>query len=277
MLLNAYSGGGEGLLGVRVVSAGHIFAEKGRRIQRPNGREDWLLFYVAKGAEEFSLGVTAVGTEGSFVLFRPHERQEHVCVSDKTSEFYYVHFHAPQAFGALGLESSTLYQSKLSTGVCDLFGEIITELQCKHFCYEQICVAKLLTLLALLARRSADTDNPYSRYEAQISFVIQQMSREYASDRSLEEYAAMCRMSKFHFTRTFKAITGCSPMEYRNDLRIEHAKDLLEDVDVPIAEIGARTGYSSASYFCDAFKKRVGISPLRYRNQVTAGGTPHDE
>ena len=68
--------------------------------------------------------------------------------------------------------------------------------------------------------------------------------------------------------RVFKEITGVSPLEYRNKIRIDHAKELLEDDSIPVGEVGALVGYASASYFCDAFKKRTGYSPIQYRQMI---------
>ena len=53
MIYNAYQDTNEGIGGGSVVSCGHIFAQKGRKIDRPSGRPDFLLFYVAKGKEHF--------------------------------------------------------------------------------------------------------------------------------------------------------------------------------------------------------------------------------
>ena len=92
MLYNAYQDSSSGIGGVSVVSCGHIFAKKGRRIDRPMGREDYLLFYVVKGKEHFVFDREAVASEGSFVLFRPHESQRHVYKENKKGEFYYIHF-----------------------------------------------------------------------------------------------------------------------------------------------------------------------------------------
>ena len=91
------------------------------------------------------------------------------------------------------------------------------------------------------------------------------MNKEYQQERSLKDYAALCHMSKFHFTRVFKEITGRTPLEYRNKIRLDHAKELLTDTSYSIGEIGRRVGYSSNIYFCDAFKKRYGISPTAYK------------
>ena len=57
-------------------------------------------------------------------------------------------------------------------------------------------------------------------------------------------------------------------LDYRNIIRINHAKELLKDTNNPISEIAENAGYSSASYFCDAFRKKVGVSPSEYRKKA---------
>ena len=88
---------------------------------------------------------------------------------------------------------------------------------------------------------------------------------ELVDEEISDDYAKLAKMSKFHFLRVFKEITGVSPVEYKNKVRIEHAKELLEDTNLGIGEIGISLGFSSSSYFCDAFKNKVGISPTQYR------------
>ena len=51
MIWNAYSEEKVRNFGLNVKSCGHIFAKNGREINRPQGRGDWLLFYVFKGCE----------------------------------------------------------------------------------------------------------------------------------------------------------------------------------------------------------------------------------
>lgn len=268
MNFNAYQDTNIGIAGVSVVSCGHIFAHKGRKIDRPTGRPDFLLFYVAKGKEHFFLDKKAVVDEGSFIFFRPFEKQEHVYLEDKTGEFYYVHFNAPSDFDLFGFESSKVYNSKPGTAVCDIFEEIISELQNKQPAYERFCVSKLFTLLSLLERKTKKEYSAQRRYFDKISFVIQKMNKEYNVNYTLEDYAKMCRMSKFHFIRVFKDITGVSPIEYRNTIRIDHIKEQLEDTNIPISEIAENAGFTSSSYFCDTFKKRLGVSPSQYRKEL---------
>lgn len=265
MNFSAYQNTNNGIAGVSIVSSGHIFAQKGRKIDRPNGRSDYLLFYVAKGKELFFLENEMVADEGSFIFFRPFEKQEHIYLENITGEFYYVHFNAPDDFDLFGFESSVVYASKPSVKVRDIFEEIISELQTKQPAYEMICVSKLFNIISLLIRKTEKESAPQGRYFDKISFVIQNMNKEYQNNYTLDEYAKMCNMSKFHFLRIFKDITGTSPLEYRNKIRLDHARELLEDTNIPINEISRAVGYSANTYFCDAFKAKIGVSPSQYR------------
>lgn len=267
MIFNAYQDTSTNLFGISVVSSGHIFAQQGRTISRPNGRQDYLLFYVAKGTEHLFLDTEIKLNEGSFVIFRPFEKQIHSQKSSKISEFYYIHFNAPDDFDLFGLESSVAYFNKPSSKIVDLFEEIINELQSKQPLYENLCVTKLFNIIFLLKRKCEKASDPLGQYTDKISFIIQKMNKEYEKNYSLEDYAKMCCMSKYHFLRVFKDITGYSPIEYRNSLRLEHAKELLCDTDNTIDEISMSVGYTSNAYFCNTFKLKFNMPPSQYRKK----------
>lgn len=266
MKFNSYANQSEHTLGYKINSCGHIFAQSGRIIDRPEGRNDWLLFYISKGSEKFTLNTIVTANEGSFILYKPNERQKHECISKSTSEFYYVHFTVDESLFDFNIKSSTLYQVEPSTDICNMFEKIIKETQGKRFHYHKLCVLQLLTLLTTLERKLAHETEEETRYDDKMAYIIQLMNLEYQNPRSLEEYAELCNMSKYHFLRVFEETTGYTPIVYRNQIRIERAKTLLEDTSLPIQEIAASLGYSSATYFCDAFKKAVGMSPKKFRD-----------
>jgi LacI family transcriptional regulator len=65
--------------------------------------------------------------------------------------------------------------------------------------------------------------------------------------------------------RRFRQQLGRSPKQEQMRLRIARARELLEDTDLGIAEIGQRIGYEEAKYFIHVFKQQTGTTPLRYR------------
>ena len=72
-------------------------------------------------------------------------------------------------------------------------------------------------------------------------------------------------MSRGHFQRKFKAITGQNPNEYIRITRLNTAAELLLNKDISIKEIADITGFGSQSYFCTLFLKQFNISPKQYR------------
>jgi transcriptional regulator GlxA family with amidase domain len=70
--------------------------------------------------------------------------------------------------------------------------------------------------------------------------------------------------------RRFRAATGHSLLEYVQNLRIEHAKHLLESGATPVDEISAQAGYGDASFFRRLFKRLTGLAPAQYRRQFRA-------
>jgi AraC-like DNA-binding protein len=97
---------------------------------------------------------------------------------------------------------------------------------------------------------------------------IEYMHDNFARDLPLGEIAAAAYLSEYHFARLFKRITGVTPHAYLASIRIEHARRLLVESDLSIAEVGARVGYQSASHFGKIFRETTGAPPTAYRGRL---------
>lgn len=76
-------------------------------------------------------------------------------------------------------------------------------------------------------------------------------------------------MSKYHLIREFKKKFGTTPMKYHELQRMERAKELLKNTDMPIKKIGESLGYFDDIYFSRVFKKNCGTSCSYYRKTTT--------
>ena len=100
------------------------------------------------------------------------------------------------------------------------------------------------------------------RLRRAIEFMHDHCGREL----SLREIAEAAYVSEFHFARLFKKITGQTPHNYLATVRVEKARRLLAETDLPITEIGARVGYSSQSHFTKVFREATGATPKAFRD-----------
>ena len=267
MIFNSYAEQREELAGMRLVSCGHIFAKPQREIFRPAGREDWLLFYVAREQETFFIDGTVTADAGSFILFAPGETQHHIYQGTKTAEFYYVHFQCRALPAHISLETSRVYPLTPQQQFSAVFEEIIEQTMQKRPHYEMLCITRLLYLLVQIQRESDGMEDAAGGRWRSVAHAIQHMNKYCDSNLRLKDYADMYCMSKYYFLRVFKQVTGVTPLEYRSRIRIEHAKELLEDSSLSVFEIGETLGYTSPAYFSGAFKKVTGMSPMAYRSR----------
>jgi YesN/AraC family two-component response regulator len=63
-------------------------------------------------------------------------------------------------------------------------------------------------------------------------------------------------------------MTGSTPRDYLNKLRVNESKNLMKNSEYRINEIGEMVGFSDASYFTKVFKKIEGVTPFQYRTRM---------
>ncbi|MBQ8894289.1 MAG: AraC family transcriptional regulator [Clostridia bacterium] len=88
-----------------------------------------------------------------------------------------------------------------------------------------------------------------------------------AKDFTLDFFAQKFKITKTYFSRLFHESIGVSFKRYLTDLRMEYAKRLLEEDELPIIDVGYECGFNTPSQFVRAFKKTVGKTPSEYRIQ----------
>lgn len=84
---------------------------------------------------------------------------------------------------------------------------------------------------------------------------------------TLPEAAACMYVSKNHFCALFKKRFGCTFLSYINKMRLNEAKRLLSETDLPISQIQEAAGFSQAKQFYISFRRENGITPLEYRRK----------
>lgn len=103
--------------------------------------------------------------------------------------------------------------------------------------------------------------------------ILNYIDRNIKSGISLDQAAEYANMSSYYFSRVFKKITGVNFITYVTDCKIEVAREMLVDTDMPVISIAYELSYSEANYFSKAFKRKVGMTPTEYREIYCGGKT----
>jgi AraC family transcriptional regulator len=115
------------------------------------------------------------------------------------------------------------------------------------------------------AERGRDGALPRGRLRA----VVEYVEGHLAAAPSLDQLAAVARLSPYHFARQFKAATGLPPHQYVIARRVDRARDLLRaEADPSLADVAASVGFSDQSQFCHHFKRIVGVTPGQFRKSA---------
>ncbi|PSL05437.1 AraC family transcriptional regulator with amidase-like domain [Haloactinopolyspora alba] len=99
----------------------------------------------------------------------------------------------------------------------------------------------------------------------ELAAVRDWMLANLAHHHTLDTLAQRAHISRRTFTRRFRDETGTSPLTWLTSARIDRARELLEETNVPIERIGDLSGIGSPAALRAAFRQHLGTSPRQYR------------
>ena len=264
-----------------------------------------IMYVVTEGKLELKVnGKLIVLTKGDVYIFDKGDYQE--AVSDSFCEYYYIHFR-PSDIEKLEITDKECMQlvaeKEANFRKCEFYRE-----ECYDFLYVylpqhlHIESASLYEyVLNVLKNNTLSTLTPgtksiENRFLASVEvekilfrlektkMIVQDnaqrvarkisdyIDENYYRNISGEDVAKAVFLNFDYANRVFVKVTGKSIIKYRNSVRLQHAKALIQATAKPMREIAAEVGFENAHYFSRIFKKEEGITPSEYRNKNTGGG-----
>ena len=92
------------------------------------------------------------------------------------------------------------------------------------------------------------------------------MEENYAQKLTLGLVAEKTYVSQWHLSKLLNKHEGRNFSEILNQIRVEHAKELLREMQLRIADISKMVGFTDVAHFSRVFKKLEGLSANEYRN-----------
>jgi two-component system, response regulator YesN len=101
-----------------------------------------------------------------------------------------------------------------------------------------------------------------------IELIELYIKNNYKNNLTIADIASNLHFSSDYLSRVYKKSTGCSPLKYLINLRVNEAKKiLLSNTEMSIKAVGEYVGYDDQYYFSRIFKKIAGLYPSEYRSQ----------
>lgn len=213
--------------------AGNVFtANSGDIIYVPTGSE-----YTVMISDEQSKNAHTIGI--NFKMFDEHNEQ--IVLSDNIKIFH--------------------LSSNKSISI--LFNQAIVHDAIQSFAMKKIL---LLEIICALASHAIQKNIPKTIIDA-----LNYLSDHIEENPSVKQLAKLCNISEVYFRKQFKCCMGMTPIQYRNLIRLDKARSLLEYGEISVQEISDILGYSTVSHFIKEFRNHYDSSPLQYRKQFRDG------
>ena len=137
----------------------------------------------------------------------------------------------------------------------------------KHRSIDYFELQKLyLRQLLIYIKRYRIKEKPFELSESYklIQNCATYICENYHLDLTLDLLSKKYALSRSHFSKLFKQVTGVGLNEYINITRISAAQNMLSKSNLSITEVASACGFNDSNYFAAVFKKIKGITPKKY-------------
>ena len=131
--------------------------------------------------------------------------------------------------------------------------------------FEEIALEMAGAVIQVASDTRRGSPSAESRDRARIARVLRQMESSFAQPHTLASLARIAGLSRYHFLRTFKCVTGITPHQWLLRARLRDAAQRLARRADAVTEIALDTGFEDLSNFIRSFRAEFGVSPRRYR------------
>ncbi|MEI7881157.1 MAG: AraC family transcriptional regulator [bacterium] len=248
--------------------------EDGAPYQWKHGRvlRDYSLVYITQGAGVFRVrGARPLQVSaGDVLLIRPEVWHDYAPTPETGWKEYWMMFNGRQAEKLISQVELPLRAPLLHFGVDEslhhLFTQMLEVAEAMPPFAGVIHTGLVLQMAALIQSRFQLQKEQGGREESFVRQAKQQLAGALEQPVDMQTLAHSLGVSYPHFRRVFKTSTGLPPQQYLLNLRINRAKQLMEEPGVKLSEVARRAGFDDSYYFSRVFKQKTGIPPSQWRH-----------
>lgn len=234
-------------------------------------RDKYILHYILSGEGALHLDgqILPVHEKQAFII-PPGVLGYYQASLDNPWHYIWVQFHGPKASEMLhkaGLNRKTpiFTPKEFCPEIEDCLEQIII-----NPWQEYACVGNFYQFFQLLIDHSSNPPRAKQKADAGLEYVrsvIHYISEKYSEPVHIQDIANYCGLDRAYLSKLFRDATGFTPQRYLINFRINKAKQLLAETDLPIQHVSYSVGYNDPLAFSKFFKQETGMPPTKWREQ----------
>lgn len=242
-----------------IISVNNILSTTGKSSERKS-RACWALLIKYEGETIYSCNGKQLKSNIESIAILP-EGSCYNWVCTKQGRYIVVEFEAN-----LSSENILILPTKKSEHIFKFFKDLEKVWMLKHPFYKLKSINLVYNILTTLLEQ-VNNYLPYDKKE-KIRPALDYIAENYNKPITNDELAELLGISTVYFRKLFTKITGTSPINYIQQLRINKAKEMLKSDYSKISLISEEVGYSSIYHFSKMFRQITGYSPTEYAKRL---------
>ncbi|MRM88572.1 AraC family transcriptional regulator [Faecalicatena contorta] len=158
-----------------------------------------------------------------------------------------------------------LYQTLLSCAASYFSSSAHNAIKCSSLLLEAIYQLLTSTKYTIASEKESATAKNNSK---RLNRITDYISEHYMEHIALQDIAGLENITTYHASHFITQMLGISFQEYLNNIRFEHAFQLISKSDLPILDVCLETGFSSSRYLNQMFMRNLGCSVKEYRKKL---------
>lgn len=243
-----------------------------------HGHTDWEILIVLQGEILHQInGTSTLLTPGMGCLIGPEDIHSFTYPKQQKNNFQGVCMLARDFYmqDFLKMYSLTLYEEilthknplyfSISRNSLEKYTDILLSVQNYNYnekthCQQQCNIVFTYLLLKLLEQQVSPLDIPN-----ELKDFVRRLNNPSITKEELQNTINALPYSYSQLTRLFKKHLNCTITQYVNQVKMNYAKELLSNTEIPVSQIAEKLQFDSSAHFHTLFKKTFHRTPLEYR------------
>jgi len=233
----------------------------------PHVHESAYFALLLRGGYREDLGHGGMDFTPSSVVFHPPHEVRHGDIGGRGATLFHVEI--PRSWMSRLADHARIPDEAFLYGggpMVRLAQSLYRELSVDDAAATLIAEGQVLEMLGLLIRSPRQPERRVPRW---LDEAVELVHEEFTTALTVREIAERVGASPVHLARTFRRLRGESIGELVRRLRVERARQRLEDSASALAAVALEAGFADQSHFTRTFRRATGFTPREYRRLHT--------